>query len=51
MFTSPKGDLVTYSQVGLFNCGKEDWLTSAIMKPFSKSVWIFPAAWGAFVPC
>lgn len=25
-------------------------ITSAIMKPFSKSVWIFPAAWGAFVP-
>ncbi len=25
-------------------------ITSAMMKPFSKSVWIFPAAWGAFVP-
>lgn len=25
-------------------------ITSAIMNPFSKSVWIFPAAWGAFVP-
>ena len=24
--------------------------TSALMKPFSKSVCIFPAAWGAFVP-
>ena len=27
-----------------------NFITSAIMKPFSKSVWIFPAAWGAFVP-
>lgn len=25
-------------------------ITSAMMKPFSKSVWIFPAAWGALVP-
>jgi len=25
-------------------------MTSAIMKPFSKSVWIFPAACGALVP-
>lgn len=25
-------------------------MTSAIMNPFSKSVWILPAAWGAFVP-
>ena len=25
-------------------------LTSAMMNPFSKSVWIFPPAWGAFVP-
>ena len=25
-------------------------LTSAMMNPFSKSVWIFPAAWGALVP-
>ena len=24
--------------------------TSARMKPRSKSVWIFPAAWGALVP-
>lgn len=28
----------------------ENFITSAMMKPFSKSVWIFPAAWGAFVP-
>lgn len=27
-----------------------NFITSAIMKPFSKSVWIFPAAWGALVP-
>ena len=27
-----------------------NFITSAIMKPFSKSVWIFPAACGAFVP-
>ena len=25
-------------------------ITSALMKPRSKSEWIFPAAWGAFVP-
>ena len=25
-------------------------LTSAIIKPFSKSLWIFPAACGALVP-
>jgi len=25
-------------------------MTSARMKPRSKSVWIFPAAWGALVP-
>lgn len=27
-----------------------NFITSAIMKPFSKSVWIFPAACGALVP-
>lgn len=25
-------------------------MTSAMMNPLSKSVWILPAAWGAFVP-
>jgi hypothetical protein len=25
-------------------------MTSALMKPRSKSVWITPAAWGAFMP-
>jgi hypothetical protein len=25
-------------------------MTSARMKPFSKSVWITPAAWGAVAP-
>lgn len=27
-----------------------NFMTSAIMNPFSKSVWILPAAWGALVP-